>query len=159
MRRKDNKTSHHQIPIGLQVETNGRVGPDRQVPGMGGAHSPHASWLLLSLGGWQVHFRDSIFLTIWQTNGLTDRLTDLTGPFQGPKHERSNVVKDIEDKESFDWYSVYVSLSPSTIGTSGVGGRRASVQELCWSTSNYPSISLSIAKRRNWEGSAMRNFQ
>jgi hypothetical protein len=35
----------------------------------------------------------------------------LTGPFQGPKHERSNVVKDIEDMLTFDSYSFFVSLS------------------------------------------------
>jgi hypothetical protein len=34
------------------------------------------------------------------------------GPFQGLKHKRSNVVKDIEVMLTFDSYSVYVSLSP-----------------------------------------------
>ena len=36
----------------------------------------------------------------------------MTGPFQGPKHERSKFVKDTEDMLAFDSYSVYVSLSP-----------------------------------------------
>jgi hypothetical protein len=35
----------------------------------------------------------------------------MKSPFQGPKHERSKVVKDIEDMLTFDSYSVYVSLS------------------------------------------------
>jgi len=39
-----------------------------------------------------VRNQDGIFF-----NGLTDLRTDMTGPFQGPKHERSNFVKDVEN--------------------------------------------------------------
>ena len=53
---------------------------------------------------------DGIFLTICWADGLTD----ITGPFQGPKHERSNFVKDINDMLPFDSRSAYVSQS--TVG-------------------------------------------